>query len=536
MVELASTDFKITEREISNAGVETLMTYYDDSASAILKLLERRRFLAYFYLGDHELKQISADIAVKYKVDLGTDYFPATFLKEFIEFYNTPESGISPRFLIRSINHEGRIIENTWKVRYLSDVDYKLGILLNSLRERIDGNNFVSLLSNLTATNYKEDIMLLAGLFASGKFIQFYREYIYKFVEQETSGTYDFDPLTGLVTNRRTGKQYRFSELRNSRKGITDDETYRYKLYYNIPEKYALFCVFCEYVSRGYNPYYNNPKNAGGFTITSFWDFTPIRPRPNETKVRPDEPLVTEEDNFPPFITDPTFRMYLRNIMTEYMTQTKEIDNPRFSYKNIWEGAIFKNDKGYEVPLPIYYCIPLDEHGSNYLSNPLKDEQIYKDITDAIEKIKKTQKEIMQELVNATKNITELKSCVNSNTSIVTAFVTEGASFDTVQTTTCSFEENVKTEADASPTLKASGDITVDGEKMNFKSEFEFDGVSGGDAISKGALYGIIAGGAVLIIFIAIALVFYVRSRNKKILSELRQSLVQDTDKTVEKK
>ncbi len=521
MVELTKTEYSVTDSKISNAGVEMLMRYYDGYGTEKLKLLERRRFLSYFYLGDHEIKTISGAVAIKYKDELGAQYYPANFLPEFVEFSNRRAMQLSSRFLIRKTDNNGTIMQYTWEVVYLSEFDQKLSDLLDKLKGSETGKqNYVTLLNNIDTYNHAKDLMYLAGLFASGKFIQYYNDYIRPYVTKESSGQYSFDPLTGTVMNTITKKSYKFSDLRKAEKGMTDDETYRYKLYNNIPEKYALFCTFCEYVSKGFNSFYLNPSNSNGFTITSFWDFTPIEARPS-VKSRPYEPGVTAEDNFPAFIVDPTFRDYLRDIITAFMAQTPAIDSPKFSYKEVWEGAVFKESNGTEIPMPFYYCLPLNEDKKDEINNPLANDPTFKELTAKVEEIKTKQKKIMLRLENLTKNTTEMKVCVNTNTTIINAFIKDGGSIDASQSGTCSFDETVKEDADADSKLEATGDFTVDGEILDtveVDAEQKAEGAPSKNSsnLSKGALIGIIVGGVTFAILLIVGLIIYANNKKKK--------------------
>lgn len=522
MVELTKTEYTVTDREISNAGVEMLMQFYDGYGTEKLKLLERRRFLSYFYLGDHEIKTISGPIAIKYKDELGAQYYPANFLPEFVQFSNLRATQLSSRFLIRKTDDNGTIMKDTWEVVYLSKFDQKLSDLLNKLKGHETGKqNYVTLLNNIDTYSHAKELMYLAGLFASGKFIQYYNDYIRSYVTKESSGQYSFDPLTGTVTNIITKKTYKFSDLRKAQKGMSDDETYRYKLYNNIPEKYALFCTFCEYVSKGFNSFYAKPNNSNGFTITTFWDFTPIEARPS-VKSRPYEPGVTAEDNFPAFIVDPTFREYLRDIITAFMAQTPAIDTPKFSYKDVWNGSVFKESNGREIPMPFYYCLPLNEDKKDEINNPLADDPTFKELTAKVEEIKAEQQKIMLRLENLTKNVTDMKACVNNNTSIINAFIKDGGSIDATQSGTCSFEENVDEDADVDAKLDANGDFTVDGEILD-KVDIDAKQEAGGEIdkttfkLSKGAWIGIIVGGVTFVILLIVGLMMY--SNNKKMKS-----------------
>lgn len=526
MVELTKTEYSVTDREIDNAVVDQLMQYYDGYGTEKLKLLERRRFLSYFYLGDHEIKTISGDVAIKYKDELGAQYYPANFLPEFVDFSNRRATQLSSRFLIRKTDNNGTIMKNTWEVVYLSEFDQRLSDLLDKLKRGETGKqNYVTLLNNIDTYNHAKELMYLAGLFASGKFIQYYNDYIRSYVTKESSGQYSFDPLTGTVTNTITKKSYKFSDLRKAEKGISDDETYKYKLYNNIPEKYALFCTFCEYVSKGFNSFYLKPSNSNGFTITSFWDFTPIEARPS-VKSRPYEPGVTAEDNFPSFIVDPTFRDYLRDIITAFMAQTPAIDSSKFSYKEVWEGAIFKESNGTEIPMPFYYCLPLNEDKKDDINNPLANDPTFKELTAKVEEIKAEQKKIMLRLENLTKNITEMKACVNTNTTIINAFIKDGGSIDAAQENTCSYTENVKEDADADSKLEATGDFTVDGEildTVDVDAEQKAEGKTSAGAedettfkLSKGALIGIIVGGVTFAILLIVGLIMYANNKKTK--------------------
>ena len=529
MVELTKSEYSETDIETDNALVAQLMTSYDGYGLEKLKLLEHRRFLSYFYLGNHEIKIISGPVAIKYKDELGAQYYPANFLPEFVEFSNLRATRLSSRFLIRKTDSDGTILKNTWEVVYLSEFDQKLSDLLDKLKGGETGKqNYVTLLNNIDTYNHAKDLMYLAGLFASGKFIQYYNDYIKSHVTEESSGQYSFDPLTGTVTNIMTKKEYKFSDLRKAQKGISDDETYRYKLYNNIPEKYTLFCTFCEYVSKGFNSFYLNPANSNGFTITSFWDFTPIESR-SSVKSRPYEPGVTAEDNFPAFIVDPTFREYLRNIITAFMAQTPAIDSPKFSYKDVWNGSVFKASNGKETPMPFYYCLPLNEDKTDEINNPLANDPTFKELTAKVEEIKEKQREIMLRLENLAKNITNMKSCVNTNTTIINAFIKDGGSIDATQENTCSFNENLTEDTDVDSKLEANGDFTVDGEiidkvDIDAKQEAEEKKNNNGTTfkLSKEAWIGIIVGVVTFVILLLFIVGLMIYANNKKMKNMMK--------------
>lgn len=419
--------------DFDNQSAQTLMNLFNDTTPKLLKLIEKREFLTYFYMGTSPVPLLTAKQAMDFKTTFNTTNFPANGIQAYIDWLNTDSNNYINAFPYSEISMRDKLIKyGTWKVGYIDSIVNDIADICNNqhnygswLDKIINGQGWDGATEELP--NY-EGFMLLAsklvGLFATGKFIDYYNRYVQGAIETVLPGVaFEFDPYTGnMLIGSPNSPQYNgpFSGLM---KETMDAAKILLTSHTNtsgsrpLENHHRFFLLLCEWIGSGYDKS-ETAKEYDGSPITSYWDFSPVQSKNG----RPYNSFIKD----PAVIVNSKMVTNIRNLTAQFMKQTRTINKGSTSYKDYWNGADLKLPKGEILKCPFFFVIHVDFDSLQESKNPFKGEALTA-INNMINETLAYREALMNKINSAFRNVTVNRSCSSVINNSGTVIMEEGS-------------------------------------------------------------------------------------------------------------
>lgn len=503
--------------EIMNQAVLT----YRERAAELKKKYEERMFYTYFILGGHSSISLIPDfVALNFMVDFIATFVPLNSLPGFINFQQQSViNDNTTKNIDRFVYFNAYSAENGSAPILLNDITISsVSQMSNKIAARFEGLNtsgldFYSFI-NANLANDPEFIAQLAGFYASGAFLKYHIK--------------DFDPLTGTFNVNGTPT------------AVDDYDGFSTMAY---PDRF--FCVMCELLANCLDSSimkkFNEKATHDFYKINSIWDCTWTGNKNSKRYVLSSSAV---DDNFPEIVRTSGLIDFIVETAKRLTSNIALINNGSFSFKNLWEGAYFKNKQNQEQVIPFYYVFKVQNWSSeDPFINPFSKatELLTKDIDKLVIENKKSYNEILAAASHANVG----NSCV-INQSVGNIAISQDANGEVSQAASCNFETVVfdKSSAEKTPKEKYTSPKSASGFYLNDNDTFEkmvdkkevleeiATNETGDDKISvfgmelsPAVFYAGIVIIVLILIGIAIGIVFAVRkSKNKESVPLLDQS------------
>lgn len=444
--------------DFDNAAVEQLFNMFNDTTPKLLSLYEKREFLTYFFLGTHAIPELTPKQAWDFKTTFDIRNFPANGIPAYLPWLNANGNNYINAFPYPFIDGNGRIRQNKWNIGFIDDIIKDFTDLVNNQ------NNYNNWLSDIqkgmgswqqatdklsSATNIKHFFAKIAGLFATGKFIKYYEDYVKPDLQKVATGRTKFDPYTGNITINHPDDSYTipFSKLTTKtddyanklmNKGYIKDQTLSYQ--------HRLFCLLCQWLANSFESYVLDdidPEVAKN--IKTFWDFTPSL----EEGSLPRDP-GTER---PKILVNTNLIQYIMYAGGMFLEEILKINDGNTSYKELWDGAKMKLSSGKEIDCPFYYVIHVDFDSVSPEDNPFAGKALTR-MNEMIAEIMRYRDELSDKIQSIMKNVTNLKTCGTSVTNLSTTIFEEGSTDNQVIiNASCTMDSNGETKSESNESV-----------------------------------------------------------------------------------
>jgi hypothetical protein len=429
-----------------NEAVETLLTLFNDTTPKLLSLYEKREFLTYFFLGTHTIPALTPQQAYDFKTTFDMSRFPANGIPAYITWLNENGNNYKNTFPYYAIDGDGDIKPGKWKIGYISDIindftdiinnQHNYGNWLNDIKSNLAWQTGTEKLSK--ENSVKPFFAKLGGLFASGKFVKYYEDYVKPDIQNLTNGYASFDPYTGNITVKSpTGKYTKpFSKLAS----VSDDiarKLFRdtYIKDKNLSYQHRFFCILCQWIANSIP--YMDPDDYSKEVIESvktYWDLTPS----SESGALPRIPITSDFK----ILTNTKLLLYINALGSAFLSQIKAINNGDTTFKDLLNGAKMKLGSGKDIYCPFFYVINVDFDSVDPINNPFAGAALTR-MNEMIAETLKYRDALQTKILDANKNIINNKSCVSSVTNMSTVIFDENATNNNVDiNASCSFDSN----------------------------------------------------------------------------------------------
>lgn len=459
-----------------NAAVEQLFNLFNNTTPELLSLYEKREFLTYFFLGTHAIPSLTPQQAWDFKTSFDIRNFPANGIPNYLKWLNANGNNYVNAFPYPVIGGNGRIKESRWKVAYIGDILNDLTLLVNTQHNY---NNWLADVQNgagswevainklAKAENVSNYFAKLAGLFATGKFVKYYEDYVEPDIQKVANRT-TFDPYTGNITVKHQDDTYTvlFGNLTKK----TDDyaNNLMNKAYIKdktLPYQHRLFCLLCQWLANSFESYaLEDIDPEVRKDIKTFWDFTPS----TEKGDLPSDPYTET----PRALKDSRIMEYIRYSGRKFLEETSKLNDGNTSYKELWDGAKMKLGSSELIDCPFYYVIHVDFDSVSPEDNPFAGKALTA-MNEKIAEIIAYRDALSDKIQSIMKNVTNLKTCGTSVTNMSTAIFEEGSTDNQViinASCTMNSNENTTTESNESVTNKEN-----DIDTTNIQTPFKLD-------------------------------------------------------------
>lgn len=432
--------------EFENEAVETLLTLFNDTTPKLLSLYEKREFLTYFFLGTHSIPALTPQQAYDFKTTFDISRFPANGIPAYITWLNENGNNYKNAFPYYAIDGDGDIKPGKWKIGYVSDIindftdivnnQHNYGNWLNDIKSNLAWQTGTEKLSK--ENGVKPFFAKLGGLFASGKFVKYYEDYVKPDIQNLTNGYASFDPYTGNITVKSpTGKYTKaFSKLAS----VSDDVARKlfrdtYIKDKNLSYQHRFFCLLCQWIANSIP--YMDPEDYSKEVIESvqtYWDLTPS----SESGTLPRIPITSDFK----VLTNTKLLLYINSLGSTFLSQINAINNGDTTFKDLLNGAKMKLGSGKDIDCPFFYVINVDFDSVDPINNPFAGAALTR-MNEMITETLKYRDALQTKILDANKNIINNKSCVSSVTNMSTVIFDENATNNNVDVNaSCSFDSN----------------------------------------------------------------------------------------------
>ena len=443
-----------------NAAVEQLFTMFNDTTPKLLSLYEKREFLTYFFLGTHTIPALTPQQAWDFKTSFDIRNFPANGIPAYLTWLNSNGNNYINAFPYPMIDGNGRIKQNKWQIAYISDIINDLTYLVNNQHNY---NNWLSDVQKgigswesaieklAQASNVSNVFAKIAGLFATGKFVKYYEDYV-KADLQKVANRTTFDPYTGNITIKHQDDNYTvpFSNLTKKsdeyannlmNKAYIKDKTLSYQ--------HRLFCLLCQWLANSFESYaLDEVAPEVKKNIKTFWDFTPS----SERGSLPSDPHTER----PKALVDSKIMEYIIYSGRMSLEETLKLNDGNTSYRELWDGAKMKLSSGKLIDCPFYYVIHVDFDSVDPENNPFAGRAL----TSMNEMIAETiayRDKLAKEIQSIMKNVTHNKSCTSSVTNMSTIIFDKGSTDNqAIIGASCKFESEEEAKVDSKESVESN--------------------------------------------------------------------------------
>lgn len=516
-----------------NAAVEQLFTMFNDTTPKLLSLYEKREFLTYFFLGTHTIPALTPQQAWDFKTSFDIRNFPANGIPAYLPWLNSNGNNYINAFPYPMIDGNGRIKQNKWQIAYIGDILNDLTYLVNNQHNY---NNWLadiqkgigsweSAIEKLAqANNVSNFFAKIAGLFATGKFIKYYEDYVKSDLQKIANRT-TFDPYTGNITIKHQDDNYTvlFSNL--TKKGDDYANNLMNKAYIKdktLSYQHRLFCLLCQWLANSFDSYaLDEVVPEVKKDIKTFWDFTPS----SEKGLLPSDPYTER----PKALIDSKLMEYIMYSGRMFLEETLKLNDGNTSYKELWDGAKMKLNSGKLIDCPFYYVIHVDFDSVDPENNPFTGRALTS-MNEMIAKTLKYRDELSNKIQSIMKNVTHNKSCTSSVTNMSTIIFDKGSTDNqAIIGASCKFESNEESKIESEESVESNKidtehvqttfklDRLVDDEETSSEGDKNIDEKKEEKEIvevkDNNKLIIIIAIIAVIIIFIGIGIWLYKRKK-----------------------
>ncbi len=457
-----------------NAAVQQLFDMFNDTTPKLLSLYEKREFLTYFFLGTNTIPALTPQQAWDFKTSFDIRNFPANGIPAYLPWLNSNGNNYVNAFPYPMIDGNGRIKQNKWQIAYIGDILNDLTSLVNNQHNY---NNWLTDVQNgvgqwgvaveklAKADNVRDFFAKLAGLFATGKFVKYYEDYVKPDIQKIVNRT-TFDPYTGNITVKQEGDEYTvvFSKLTGKSDDVANKLMNRaYEKDKTLPYQHRFFCLLCQWLAKNFESYaLDDIAPEVKEDIKTFWDFTPS----DEKGALPSDP---QTDSSSALVTSGLME-YIRYSGRKFLEETLKLNDGNTSYKELWEGAKMKLGSGDLIDCPFYYVIHVDFDSVSPENNPFTG----KALTSMNEMIAKTiayRDELSNKIQSIMKNVTNVKSCGTSVTNMSTVIFDKGSTDNqAVINASCTMDSNEETSTNSNEKVTSKeNDIDTNSIKTAFK-------------------------------------------------------------------
>lgn len=456
--------------------VQMLFNMFNDTTPKLLALYEKREFLTYFFLGTHAIPALTPQQAWDFKTSFDIRNFPANGIPAYLPWLNANGNNYINAFPYPVTDGNGRVKQNKWKIAYISDIINDLTFLVNNQHNY---NNWLADIQNgvgqwdvaieklAQASNVHDFFAKIAGLFATGKFVKYYEDYVKPDIQKVANRT-TFDPYTGNITIKHQDDTYTvlFSNLIRK----NDDSANRlmnmaYIKDETLPYQHRIFCLLCQWLANSFEPYaLEGIDSEVRKDIKTFWDFTPS----TEKGELPSDPYT----EIPKALVKSRIMEYIRYSGRKFLEETLKLNDGNTSYKELWDGAKMKLGSGELIDCPFYYVIHVDFDSVSPEDNPFAGKALTS-MNEMIAEIITYRDTLAKKIQSILKNVTNLKTCGTSVTNMSTVIFEEGSTDNkAVINASCTYDsnENTTTESTESVTNKEN-----DIDTTNIQTAFKLD-------------------------------------------------------------
>lgn len=441
--------------------VKMLFDAFNDTTPKLLSLYEKREFLTYFFLGTHTIPALTPQQAWDFKTSFDIRNFPANGISSYLTWLNSNGNNYVNAFPYPVTDGNGRVKQNNrWKVAYVGDIIKDLTYLVNNQENynnwladiQSGAGDWESAINKLaTADNVNSYFAKIAGLFATGKFVKYYEDYV-KPDMQRVANRVTFDPYTGMITVNHPDVKYTvlFSKLTAKRddyannlmnKSYIKDKTLSYQ--------HRFFCMLCQWLANSFDTYaLDGIAPEIKKDIKTFWDFTPSSVKGE----LPSDPYVES----PKGLLSSKVMEYIMYSGRKFLEETLKLNDGNTSYKDLWDGAKMKLSSGKLIDCPFYYVIHVDFDSVDPEDNPFTGKALTS-MNEMIAKTMKYREELFEEIKGILGNVTSLQTCGSSVTNLSTTIFEEGSTNNKVIIeASCTFDstKNESTETSETTTSK----------------------------------------------------------------------------------
>ena len=442
-----------------NKGVDTLLTLFNNTTPKLLSLYEKREFLTYFFLGTHTIPELTPQQAWDFKTTFDIQNFPANGIPDYISWLKENGNDYKNAFPYPVIDGNGRIKSGKWKVAYVSDLindftnivnnQHNYGNWLNDISK--DGGSWQSGTDKLSMeNNIKPFFAKLSGLFASGKFVTYYEDYVKPDLQKLTYGHATFDPYTGNITikSKLTNYTKEFSKLASMHDEyanmLFNDQYIKNK---TLPYQHRFFCLLCQWIA-SVLPDISAPTYSEKIieNVRTYWDLTPS----DKNGSLPKAPIA---GGFK-ILTDTNLLTYIKALGEEFLSETLVINDGNTSFKDLWNGAKMKLNSSKDIDCPFFYVIHVDFDSVDPIDNPFAGQTLTR-MNEMIAETLKYRDALQEKIFEMNKNLINNKSCVTSITDMSTVIFEEGATNNNFNIDAkCSFKSDEEIAAQSNEEVK----------------------------------------------------------------------------------